>query len=500
MLVDEEKYYWLKWRQPVFTDNETWGCVSASSVEGEDDTVCEPFYALDGDESTTWKGGGTSVRFIWEFESPLKIYLMELVNGDDCPSHTVEVYADIEMAELMAGGELAEGQRSVLALEPDEPFCCDTLVLNMTSPDQYVGLSDIQLTAEVGEEKTVLLPFLNTSEDMEYISNGFNDDGTYQTVGVDWFKLNGVMADPVYVSSNHWLGFGRNTEQLKILRRDGCSTAILRQLGMTGNGLEFLKIRFEGYTVYNNRVEANRLIFELFLLSNNDTFLNVVQTPTSGNTGVSELICNGKTIPLTLFDGIGGGAMVSFYHKDGDGNEWDVVYSMYGILDTFSSAYLIRQGDAFYTLKDDELMEVPMERLTAAMFLKYGIEEMPGSKILTPMENPQVYFWKVGGKNELLKAAVKAYPYPQILYAVARMGHTSILGIKMMTAQFSGDVGVSVSIDDGETYSDEVPLSDWLNTDPMELYESLGGEMTLYMRFVLHENATLSRFKITYIN
>jgi len=92
------------------------------------------------------------------------------------------------------------------------------------------------------------------------------------------------------------------------------------------------------------------------------------------------------------------------------------------------------------------------------------------------------------------------YPYPQVLDAVADMSHISIIGIKLLTAEYSGDVGVCISLDDGATYSDEVSLGDWLNTDVEELWNSLPESRRVYFHFVLHDNAALSRFKITYIN
>lgn len=134
------------------------------------------------------------------------------------------------------------------------------------------------------------------------------------------------------------------------------------------------------------------------------------------------------------------------------------------------------------------------------MFLKYGFEEIPPADVLTPVANMQMYLWKAGGKEELLKANVKAYPYPQTLDAAADMSHISILGIKLMTAEYSGDVTVSVSADDGKTYSEDMSLGDWLNTDAEELYNGLSEEKRLLLRFTLHDNATVSRFKITYIN
>ncbi len=509
MLIDETKYIWSKWQQPAFTDNETWGKVSATSVHEVSGMDYSAFHALDGNADTHWEGaeGVIDVQLIWHFDKPLKIYRIELVNkptGNIHITKSVEVYADEDMTEPLLTGEFPTESKSECNMEPAQPFPCDCIVLHLSadadSSVKYVGLTEIRLIAEVGQEKTVLLPFLNTAENMEYISNGYNDDRTFSTEGLDGFMFNGITANPLYVSSNHWIGFGANTEQLRILRRDGCSTAIYRQLGETTNGLQFLKMRFEGYTAYNNRVDATSLIFELFLLSNNDMFLNIIQTPTDvGYLGTSDLICGGTTTALTLADGSGGGTQVSFYHEDEGGRTWNIVYAMYEETDTYSFAYLLRQADTFYTYAEGALVAVSIENLTAAMFLKYGFEEIPPAEILTPIDNMQMYLWKAGGTEELLKANVKAYPYPQVLDVVADMSHISILGIKMMTAEYSGDVTVSISVNNGQTYLEDMPLGEWLNTDVEELYNSLSEEKRLFLRFTLHDNATISRFKITYI-
>lgn len=231
-------------------------------------------------------------------------------------------------------------------------------------------------------------------------------------------------------------------------------------------------------------------------------FLNIIQTPTFGNTGTSEIICNGATTALSLVDssGAGGGTMVSFYHTDGLGKSWDIVYDMYKGTGSVYYGYLIRLDESYYTIEDDALVPVEIDRPTAAMFYKYGSQTKPSKELLTPLENPAIYLWKAGGESQLLKATLKSYPYPQIITSVIDMSQISILGIKLLTAQFSGDVGVCQSINNGETFSDEIPLSDWLNTDPDELYNSLSETMILILHFVLHDNATLSRFKITYIN
>lgn len=504
MLVDETKYIWSKWQQPIFTGNDTWGEVAASSVHKVAGKNYEPYCALDGDKETHYESEDytDTTQFTWTFDKPLKIYRIEFVNKPSSSTYfttSVEMYADEEMSELLFSGAFEEKSMSALELEPETPIACDHLILKLTG-NRYIGLTTIRIIAEVGQEKTVLFPYINTAEGMEFVHDGYDDDGTYTTPGMEGFMFNAVAAATIYISSNHWIGFGVGSEQLRILRRDGCSTAIYRMLGETTNGLQFLKIRFEGYTVYRDRVESNRLIFELFILSNNDMFLNVIQTPTSGNTGESNLICNGTTTPLELFDGEGGGAMVSFYHQDPEGKTWSIVYAMYEETDTYSFAYLLRFQEGFYTIVDDELSQVTIENLTAAMFLKYGFEDLPSSELFSPLVNPQMYLWKAGGSEELLKAKVKAYPYPQTLESVIDMSHISILGIKLLTAEFSGDVRVQQSLDNGETFTDEVALSDWLNVDPDELYNSLNETKILILRFILHDNAAISRFKITYIN
>lgn len=504
MILDASKYLWSKWQQPVFTDNDTWGTVTASSVHKVTGKNYEPYCALDGNAETHFEGADYTdqLQFTWIFDKPLKIYRIELVNKPSSSSYlstAVDVYADEERTDFLLSGTFAEESMSTVNLEPEQPFACDQLVLNLTG-NRYVGLTSLRIIAESGIEKTVLTPFLNTSEDMEAISEGYNDDSTFSTSGLEGFMFNSIDTQTLLISSNLWLGFGVQAEQLRILRRDGCSTAIYRQLGETTNGLQFLKIRFEGYTVYNNRVESNRLIFELFLLSNNDMFLNVIQTPTSGNIGTSDLICNGQATILSIADGTGGGCQVSFYHQDEQGLTWNIVYAPYEETDTFSFAYLLRQADTYYTVDEMTLVEVPIESLTAAMFLKYGFEELPPAELLTPISNLQMYLWKAGGTEELLKATVKAYPYPQTMTAVADMSHISILGIKMMTAECSGDVGVSISVDNGQSFSEEIPLTEWLNSDPEELFNSLDENKKLILHFILHDNAALSRFKITYIN
>ena len=192
--------------------------------------------------------------------------------------------------------------------------------------------------------------------------------------------------------------------------------------------------------------------------------------------------------------------MVSFYHQDDKGKTWDIQYSMYISKSSYICVNLIKLEDTYYSIESGVLVPVIIENLSAAMFMKYGFDVLPSPQLLTPLTNPQILQWNSGGDEKLIKANLKAYPYPQTITSVADMNHVSILGIKLMTAEYSGDVTVAVSFDNGETFSEEIALSTWLNTPPEDIWNNLNEEKRLILQFVLHDNAAISRFKITYIN
>lgn len=414
-----------------------------------------------------------------DFEVPTRIYRME---GEA----TLSLYADAEKTNLLYEG--------LLPTEFPEPIACTGLYV---VSDAALALT---LVCETGIPKADLSPYMGKTTGMTTLHSG-NDDTTYSIACTIDFQYNGVDVNTLYISSNSWFGFGSSTEHLKIMRRDCYASYVYYQTGNLREGLDFLKIRYSGYTVYNSKTTANRLIYELFLLSNNDMFLNLIQTPTSSNTGTSELVC-GTTTSLSLIDstGTGAGKYVTFIPGTATGKSWTVEYRIYQEPNIDTESYLLRLEDTYYTLVEGVLTPAEVEVLTPAMFMKYGFEEMPTAELLTTLPNPHMYYWRSDGERQQFKATVTAEPFPQVLTATADLSHASIVGITEMTAQYSGSVMVQYSVDGGASFSEEILLADFLNTDLVALWESVQESKRIDFRFTLYAEATFTSFRIHYTN
>lgn len=158
MLVNESKYKWKPWTQPVFTADDTWGQLTASSIHNVSGVPYSAFQALDGNPDTQWEGGEgvLAATFQWQFPEPLRIYRIELVNkasGGTMVTKNVTAYADAEKTVEVVSGTFALSGRSALQLEPASPVATDCLVLALSGENKYVGLSEIILIAEKGIQK-----------------------------------------------------------------------------------------------------------------------------------------------------------------------------------------------------------------------------------------------------------------------------------------------------------------------------------------------------------
>lgn len=442
MLINADEYFWSK--VPIFT---------FSVVAGEQ--------LIDG---------GVPVRF----------YRIE---GDA----TISLYEDANKTNLIYEGSLP--------VEFDTPISVDSIYV-VSDKD-----ASLDVVCETGTLKADLTPYMNSTSGMSTLATN-NDDGTYSISNTMNFVFNGTAVSTIYVSSNNWYGFGSSSEHLKIMRRDGYASYIYYQKGSLREGLDFLKIRYSGYTVYNSKTTSNRLIYEVFLLSNNDIFINLIQTPTSSNTGTSSLLCGSNTTSLSLVDstGSGGGKKVTLLANGESGTAYTVEYRTYQEPNVDTECYLLRLEDIYYTIVDGVLTPLEETELTPSVFLKYGFSEVPTGELFVTLQNPHLYFWRSDTTRKEFIANLIAEPFPQIITATADLSHESIIGITEMTAQFGGDVLVQHSVDGGLTFTEGCPLADFLNTDIEVLWESAQETKRIDFRFTLYAGASLTSFRIHYTN
>ena len=111
---------------------------------------------------------------------------------------------------------------------------------------------------------------LKSTENMTVLRNSLNDDSTDTIDGVDWFQYNGKTASKLYVSGNSWMGIGENTEHLRIVRRDADLMTLRREEGTLWGAFRFLRVRWEGYSVHGNRIDATRMVWDVIFFDTGD--------------------------------------------------------------------------------------------------------------------------------------------------------------------------------------------------------------------------------------
>lgn len=133
-----------------------------------------------------------------------------------------------------------------------------------------------------------------------------NDDSvtTYPT-GIDWFKFNGVTVSNIYSSGNSFLGFGVNSEQLKVNRRDCAVWDEYKETGVIA-ATKFFKFTWKGTSYYSSSFEHTdsfQQYFEVFLFDTGQIFLRFFKVPTSYFDGANQLICGSQNLGYSVSSG-----------------------------------------------------------------------------------------------------------------------------------------------------------------------------------------------------
>lgn len=283
---------------------------------------------------------------------------------------------------------------------------------------------------------------------MEVIrDNSKQDDGTDTITGVDWFTYNGTVASSIYVNGNSFIGFGSNSEHLKVNRRDGAMYSLYREEGTLYNYYKFLKIRWKGYSAYNNTSSSYALEYDVILWDTGDISLHMISIPTSYNTGTYSLVAS-STYSYTASSS---SPDITFVKTD---SGFEVSNSIIVLTIPYEKRYLVRSGSTYYTINNDTLVEVEIETLTSDAIMNFGIESIPQMSLLTGLTEPEVIFWT--DNDNILDEEnlyIKGMPLlPQFVY-YEQQDISNYSGIKKVECLYSKDAVFSVSFDDGQTWN-----------------------------------------------
>ncbi len=330
-------------------------------------------------------------------------------------------------------------------------------------------------------------------------NNTKQDDGTDTIIGVPWFTYNGITASTIYASGNSFIGFGTSTEHLKVNRRDGVMYSLYREEGTLCNYYNFLKIRWDGYTTYNQTSASYRITYDVILWDTGDISLHMVTIPTSQNNGTYSLTAD-STYTYT----------VNSANPDVTFKKTNSGFSVSNSLINLEiSSILIRSGSSYYTIENNALSKLEVTELTSELFIKKGVKSVPSLSLLSALTNPEILFWTnmyTTGATLTIKGIP---PLPQVVYFDTQ-DMTNYLTIKNLECFATNDVLFSISTDDGQTWkyynnkSWNINNSSGMNIDTLqsitsdEWLEILTGATSYRFRCLL-PNTTSSVGKI-YIN
>lgn len=354
--------------------------------------------------------------------------------------------------------------------------------------------------------------YLNTTEDMEVLVNNVkHDDDTVTVTGVDWFSFDGMAATSIYANGNSWIGIGKNSEQLKVCRRDGAMYSLYRQEGMLYNYYKFLKIRWEGYSYYSSTSDTYALKYELFLFDTGDIFLNVIQTPASSSyIGTSSITSGGVTTTLNI--PVSSTPVVTLTHQDDTGSLWEASYEEIVILPPYDRKYLIQAGEKYYTIASGQLTEIEVVDLNAQVFKDSGVDVLPG-EVLLSLVNPRILYWQDSADPLPEKTvAVQAIPKTQTVYTTEQdLSDPSIVGIKSVAVDASEGVLMAFSSERGsfriletgawvDAAEDTGMSKAEVEAVTEEQWVMLMGKDVYQIRFLIPEGTYLNRITVNYKN
>jgi len=402
--------------------------------------------------------------------------------------------AEGENVLAVYGGVASDGAQGTLAFTLEE----------IQNPHDYNSVQDI---VNAGTANMTAL-----------ISGGSYDDNTYTISDPPaWLKFNGALSSAVTVSGNTWFGITTTGEQIKFNRRDTKMTDLYCETGTLYNHYNFYKLRWCGYSAWNQASDSYRQIWEIIFFDTGSFMLNAVTIPASCYDGTCEVIASqtyGYTKPTAA------APYVSFYAQDEECATFEISYEIIDIPLPYTRKYLLKDGsDRYYTVVTEGsvrlLEEITVTELTPEVFEESGFDLKPDGSLLMQLTNPTMLFWQ-DSDNEpptftVTTAAVP--PAQTVITANVQMLDSTILAIESVEIDADDATLFAVSFDGGTTWKGYVNDEWVVLTEPQSgvskaTLEAIGSDAwaeqctdrQYRFRFVLFENGYVNSIVIHYIN
>lgn len=334
-------------------------------------------------------------------------------------------------------------------------------------------------------------------------SNNY-DGGTLGVSGGDFFKFLGKMVSNIYAHGDSYWGIGTDTSHLKVDNRDTRMRSLYREEGTLYGYYRFLKIRWEGWSHYNSSGKDYQLKYDLVFWDTGDISLHMISIPVSCYDGAFEFVAD-KTYSYTKPTAVSPDITFQYYPEN---NVFEVKYTLIDLLVPFKMLVQDVEGK-LYTIENqmineeteesaDVLVELEETDITALLFKTRGFAKMPEWDLIKVLDTPSVYSWS-DSRAFPLNAIITGTPPKQAIECSADLSDGTVLGIKALNAEYTGEVYVQYSYD-GEYFVDEMPMAEFLLMDLDEFYAGLTDNKTIAFRFWLSGDATLTTFVMSYRN
>ena len=170
-----------------------------------------------------------------------------------------------------------------------------------------------------------------------------------------------------------------------------------------------------------------------------------------------------------------------------------------GKMDTDDLVHAIAQRSAFKEgVVTGVLVALEETEVTPLLFKTKGFQKMPVWDLVKSLTLPELLSWS-DSRAFPMNAVITGTPPKQYVESMADLSDETVLGIKALNAEYTGEITVQYSYD-GEIYTDEVAIADFLVMDLEVLYAGLLETKTITFRFWLAGDATLTTFIMNYRN